>query len=36
MTALQILLSHLDAKRTGLAILHHLQAWATVTYLDRI
>ena len=36
MTALQILLSHLDAKRTGLAILHHLQAWATVTYLNRI
>lgn len=36
MTSLQILLSRLDAKRVGLALLHHLQAWATVTYRQRL
>lgn len=36
MTSIQILLSWLDAKRVGLALLHHLQAWATVTYSQRL
>jgi hypothetical protein len=36
MVSLQILLSHLDAKRVGLALLQHLQAWATVTYRQRL
>jgi hypothetical protein len=36
MTSVQILLSRMDAKRVGLALLHHLQAWATVTYRQRL
>ena len=36
MASLQILLSRLDAKRVGLALLQHLQAWATVTYRQRL
>ena len=35
-TRISMLLSHLDAKRLGLAGLHHLQAWAAATYHDRI
>jgi hypothetical protein len=33
---LSVLLSRLDARRIGLAILEHLQAWAAQTYTDRI
>jgi hypothetical protein len=36
MATVEILLSCLGAKCAGLAVLHHLQAWATVTYLDRL
>jgi hypothetical protein len=35
-TKLSVLLSAFDARRVGLAILHHLQAWATSTYKARV